>query len=94
MARYRGEMPQSPPPTVRLIVVVCVRLPEPPLTVTVNVPWLAVSLTVNVNVLLDVAGFGLNVALTPLGNPETESVTWPLKPLDGVILIVLVPVEP
>ena len=67
----------SPLPTVRLIVVVCVRLPEVPVTVT-----------------LDVAGLGLNAALTPLGTPEAESVTWPVKPPDGVMVIVLLPVEP
>jgi len=89
-----GNALQSPPPIARLIVVVCVRLPELPVSVTVNVPWLALSLAVNVNVPLDVAGLGLNAALTPLGRPEAESVTWPVKPPDGVMVMVLVPVEP
>ena len=84
----------SPPPTVRLTLAVRVRLPDVPLTVTVKVPWLPEPLARKVSVLLDVAGFGLKVALTPLGKPEAESVTWPLKPLDGVILIVLVAVAP
>ena len=70
------RMPQVAPfPTVRLIVVVCVRLPEMPLTVTVNVPAAAELLAVNRNVLLVVAGFGLNEALTPLGSPDAENVT-------------------
>jgi hypothetical protein len=35
---------------------------------------------VNVNVLVAVAGFGLNDALTPLGRPDVDKVTLPLKP--------------
>ena len=84
----------SPLPTVRLIVVACVRLPEVPVTVTLNVPRAAVLLTVNVAVLLEVAGFGLNAALTPLGKPEADRVTLPAKPFVGVMLIVLLPLEP
>jgi hypothetical protein len=72
---------------------VCVRLPEVPLTVTVNVPWLELLLAANVNVLLDVAGLWLKDAPTPLGRPEVPRVTWPVKPPDGVIVIVLVLVE-
>ena len=44
-----------------------------------------------VSVLLLVAGLGLNAAVTPLGKPDAERVTLPLKPFDGVMLIVLVP---
>ena len=50
--------------------VVCVRLPEVPVTVTVNVPRLALLLAVSVTVLELVAGFGLNDAVTPFGKPE------------------------
>jgi hypothetical protein len=77
--------------TVRLIVVVSVRLPEMPVTVTVAVPVDAVALAVRVRVLVLVAGLGLNAAVTPLGNPDAERVTPPLKPLAGVMVIVLVP---
>ena len=80
--------------TVRLTVVVCVRLPEVPVIVTVEVPIEAVALAVNVNVLVLVAGFGLNPAVTPPGKPEAESVTFPLKPFNGVMVIVLVPCAP
>ena len=46
---------------------------------------------VKVRVLVVVAGLGLKVAVTPLGKPEAASVTGPLKPLEGAIVIVLVP---
>jgi hypothetical protein len=80
--------------TVNVIVVVSVKLPDVPVTVTVDVPVVAVELAVRVNVLEDVAGLGLNAAVTPLGKPEAENVTLPLKPLAGVIVIVLVPALP
>ena len=60
-------------------------------TVTVAVPAAAVALAVKVNVLVEVAGFGLKAAVTPLGRPEAEKLTLPVKPLAGVIVIVLVP---
>ena len=71
--------------------VVCVKLPDVPVIVTVAVPVAAVTLAVRVSVLLLVAGLGLNAAVTPLGKPDAERVTLPLKPFDGVMLIVLVP---
>ncbi len=77
--------------TVRLIVVVPVKLPEMPVTVTVDVPVAAVALAVSVSVLVLVAGLGVNAAVTPLGKPDAERVTLPLKPPAGVIVIVLVP---
>lgn len=76
--------------TVRLMVVVSVKLPEMPVTVTVAVPVAAVALAVNVRLLVLVAGLGLNAAVTPLGKPDAERVTLPLKPFTGVIVIVLV----
>ena len=51
--------------------------------VTVLVPLVAVLLAVNVSVLVPVAGFGLNDAVTPLPSPEADKVTLPLKPLVG-----------
>jgi hypothetical protein len=80
--------------TVRLIVVVWVRLPDVPVMVTVAVPPVAVAAAVNVNVLVDVPGFGLKLAVTPLGRPEAENVTLPLNPFVGVIVTVLVPLVP
>ena len=80
--------------TVRLIVVVCVKLPETPVTVTVAAPVVAVALAVKVIVLLLVAGLGLNAARTPLGKPDAERVTLLLKPFNGVIVIALFPWPP
>ena len=57
-------------------------------------PVLAAALAVNVNVLDDVAGFGLNAAVTPLGRPEAARLTLPLKPFAGLIVTVLVPLLP
>lgn len=57
-------------------------LPEVPLTVTVNVPWLELLLAANVNALLDVAGLWVKEAPSPLGRPEVPRVTWPVKPPD------------
>jgi len=74
--------------------VVCVKVPELPITLTVAVSGVAVGLAVSVSVLLLVAGFGLKAAVTPLGSPGTpkaESDTLPLNPFSGVIVIVLVP---
>ena len=80
--------------TVREIVVEFDKLPEVPVMVTVAVPVVAVLLAVSVNVLVVVAGFVLNVAVTPLGNPDADKVTLPLKPFCGVTVIVLVPAVP
>jgi hypothetical protein len=77
--------------TVRLSVVVFVSVPDVPVIVTVTVPVAAVALAVKVSVLLLVAGLGLNPAVTPLGKPDADRVTLPLKPFDGVMVIVLVP---
>ena len=72
-------------------VVVLVKAPETPVIVTVTEPVAAVALAAKVRVLLDVAGFGLNEAVTPFGSPEAESVTLPENPLAGVIVIFPVP---
>jgi hypothetical protein len=76
------------------IVVPSVRLPETPVIVTVVVPVAAVALAVSVRTLEFVAGFVPNAAVTPVGRPDVESVTPPLKPFDGVIPIVVVPWDP
>jgi hypothetical protein len=80
--------------TLRLIVVEFDKLPEVPVMATVAVPVVAVPLAVSVNVLVVVAGFVLNDAVTPLGKPEADKVTLPLKPFCGVTVIVLVPAVP
>jgi hypothetical protein len=65
---------------VREIDVLCVRLPDVPVIVTVKVPVMAATLALSVNVLAPVVGFGLNDAVTPLGNPEADKLTFPLNP--------------
>jgi hypothetical protein len=57
-----------------------VKLPEVPVMVTGIVPMVAELLAVSVNVLAVLAGFGLNDAVTPLGKPDADKVTLPLKP--------------
>ena len=59
-----------------------------------NVPVLAELLAVRVRTLVDVAGLVLNDAVVPLPMPVADNVTAPVKPPDGVIVIVLVPFEP
>ena len=62
--------------------------------VTVELPVAAVVLAVNVSVLVLVAGFGLNDAVTPVGRPDAARVTVPVNPFVGVTLMVLVPLAP
>jgi hypothetical protein len=80
--------------TVRVIVVVFVKVPDVPVMVTVTVPVAAALPAVSVNVLVVVVGLGLNDAVTPLGRPEADKLTLPLKPFCGVTLIALVPLPP
>ena len=62
--------------------------------VTVEVPVAAVLLSVSVRVLVPVVLAGLKEAVTPVGRPEAASATLPVKPFDGVTLIVLEPLAP
>jgi hypothetical protein len=62
--------------------------------VTVDVPTVAVALAVKVTTLVDVVGLVPKVAVTPVGNPEADKVTAPVKPPEGVSVMVLVPVVP
>ncbi len=80
--------------TVNETLVVCVKLPEIPVIVTLTVPVVAVLLAVNVSRLVLVAGFVPNAAVTPEGTPDALSVTLPVKLLVGFIEIVLVPPAP
>jgi hypothetical protein len=80
--------------TVRAIAVELVKPPEVPVMVTVAVPVVAVLLAASVNVLVAVAGLGLNDAVTPLGSPEADRLTLPLKPFCAVTAIVLVLLAP
>jgi hypothetical protein len=91
-----AESAKSGAGTIRLIVAVRVRLPlVVPVTVTVTAPMAAALDAVTVNVLLlvlvPVAGFGLKLAVTPLGNTPVLKATLSGKPLIRVIVIALVP---
>lgn len=79
---------------VREMVVVLVSVPEVPVIVTVTVPVVAVLLAERVKALVLVVVAGLNEGVTPLGRPEADRLTLPLKPLSGFTVIVLVPVAP
>jgi hypothetical protein len=80
--------------TVRETVVAFDKLPAVPVMVTVTVPVVAVLLAVSVNVLVPVVPLGLNDAVTPLGKPEADKLTLPLKPFCGVTVMLLVPLAP
>lgn len=75
-------------------VVLLVKLPEIPVTVTVKAPVAAVPLAEKVNRLLAVAGFVPNAALTPLGKPDAVRLTLPLNPLRGLMEMVVEPEVP
>ena len=80
--------------TVKEIVAVFVKLPDVPVMVTAAVPGVIVLLAVKVRVLVVVVEGGLKDAVTPLGKPETDKVTLPLKPFEGVTVMVSEPVAP
>ena len=65
-----------------------------PVIVTVALPVVAVLLAVSVSVLVLVVLVGLNEAVTPLGRPDADRLTLPVKPLRGLTVIVLVPLVP
>lgn len=79
-----------------MTVVVVLKLPDVPVIVTaVGPPVVALLAAVKVNVLVLVAGLGLNEEVTPLGNVEvTARFTLPLNPPDGVTVMALVPLLP
>ena len=80
--------------TPKLNVVVALSLPEVPVMVTVYCPSGAVLLAVSVKLLELVVGFWLQVAVTPLGRPDTERSTLPLNPYWGETLTQEVPELP
>ena len=84
----------GPAVTVREIVAVLLRFAHFPMTVTGNVPTVAVELAVKVIVLLPVVLPGLKDAVTPLGRPDADRITVPLKPVSALTLIVLAPLLP
>ena len=70
------------------------KLPETPFRLRVKVVIAAERLTFSANELLVAAGLGLKDADTPLGNPEADKVTLPVKPLSRVIVIADWPLPP
>src|SRR6266403_6172636 len=80
--------------TVRVMVVVRVKVPDVPVMVAVTVPTVAALLAASVIVLVVVAGLGLNDAVTPLGRPAADKLTLPLKPFSGVTVMVATPAAP
>jgi hypothetical protein len=74
--------------------VLFVREPALPVIVTVKVPMLAAPLAVRVSALVLVVLVGLNDAVIPLGKPEADKLTLPLKPFRGTTVIVLVTLLP
>ena len=75
-------------------VAVLVKAPDVPVIVTVDVPVVAVALEVSVNVLVPAVLLGLKEAVTPLGKPEADKLTLPVKPFCGTTVIVLAPLLP
>ena len=74
--------------TPKLKVVVAIVVPDVPVMVTVEFPAVAVLLAVSVSTLVPVVEFGENDAATPLGRPDADKVTLPLKPYFGVMMMV------
>ena len=78
-----------PEVTVREIVVVCVKDPLVPVTVTLAVPVAAVLEAAKVTVLVPVVDAGLKLAVTPVGKPLATRATVPVKPFSGLTVMVL-----
>jgi hypothetical protein len=74
--------------------VVLVKAPEVPVMVTVADAAAAVLVATSVKVLVVSVLMGLNDAVTPAGNPDTERLTALLKPCSGLTVIVLAPLVP
>jgi hypothetical protein len=74
--------------------VVWLSVPLVPVTVTLNVPEVAVLDAVKVTVLVPVVEAGLKLAVTPAGRPLAVRATVPEKPFTGATVIVLLPVAP
>jgi hypothetical protein len=80
--------------TVKEMVAEADRVPDVPAIVTFDVPTVAELFAVRLRTLLVVAGFVLNDAVTPVGNPDAARVTAPLNGLTSVTVIVSVALAP
>ena len=74
--------------------VVCDKVPDVPVIMTLKLPVGAVPLAAKVSVLVPVVLAGMKEALTPLGKPEAVRLTLPVKLFCGVTVIVVTPLEP
>jgi hypothetical protein len=81
-------------PIVKASGVVATRDPEMPLIDSVEVPAVTATPVVSVSVLLLIAGFGENEAVTPFGRLDTAKLTLPLNPNWGTTTIVEFSVSP
>jgi hypothetical protein len=79
---------------VSVMVALPLRLPEVPVTLTVEVPMAAVLVADRVKRLVDVAGLVPKTALTPLGRPDALKFTLLLNPFKGLIVMVVDPPAP
>jgi len=79
---------------VSAIVILLLRAPDAPITVTVEVPEAAELVALKVRVLDAAELAALKNAVTPEGNPEAAKVTLPLNPFCAPIAIELVPELP
>ncbi len=70
------------------------KLPEVPVTVTVEVPIAAVPVPDSVKRLLVDVGFAPKLPLIPPGRPDTLKFTLLLNPFKGLIVIVVEPAAP
>ena len=70
------------------------RLPEVPVTVTVEVPMGAVPVADRVKMLAAVVGLVPKLAVIPVGRPEVVKFTLPLKPFKGWTVMVVEPDAP
>ena len=59
-----------------------------------EVPIAAALLAVSVKALVAVVGLGLKEAVIPLGRPEADKLTLPVKPFWGATVMVLEPLDP
>jgi hypothetical protein len=69
-------------------------VPEVPVIVTGDIPIVALLLAISVKVLVAVAGFVLNDAVTPLGRPDADKLTLPVKPFWGTMVMLLETLDP
>ena len=76
------------------MLVLAVSDPDVPVIVSVEVPAAAALLAVRVNTLELVAGLVPNEAVTPVGSPDTASVTLPVNPPESATVMVSVVLLP